>query len=121
MLHPPELPGNLDVRPANVAVGDLAIPMPFRPAVTGLEIELPIDRGVGWIDERPDPAGLRNIWRVDALAKPAAVRIRIDCDAGGKPDPFEAGDLHPVADRHPARSQQVELVPHVSVDHPNQR
>ncbi len=68
MLQARQLPRHLDVGTRRPAVGDIEKVVPLRPAVSGLEIKLPIDRPVlRAADETPQPLRFRQVRRVNAL------------------------------------------------------
>src|SRR5438874_109168 len=78
MLHSRQFPWDFDVHPGKPAIADIEVPGSLRPAITGLEVELPIDRGVLWIDECPNRSRSIQVARRNAADEPFPVRIGIE-------------------------------------------
>ena len=121
VLETGQFPGRLDVDAGLVAEADGSVPAARRPAVAGLEVDLPVDGPVVRVRQAPNGAGpgavarrYRRGRRRPAVLRrgrrrPAVLR-RGRWRDGRIAVPLETTAPHPVLDPHPARAEQVEAV-----------
>ncbi len=102
MLHPGQFPGNLDVDPRKMAVGNIAVPGILWPPVARLEIQMPVDGLVIGADQAADSLALRPVGGIfRPFGRGSVIIVAIS---------FNAPASHSRANLRPTGSEQIEPV-----------